>query len=176
LREGLFADLWEQFRPIVREAMGVTAAILFVLTTGINFGTWVYPDIARYFDPLMCIHFAVIAMFFVYSYSFPKAQRSFQVPPWIQSVSKVMSAYILVTLVFFFFSWTPGGTDKHRAFEFVKDIPLEKTARWHSSEELIELRLFSIFWMAGSLQIAADSFYRKFTTRFGRYDAVVKKL
>ena len=158
----------------------MAAAVLFVLSVGINLSTWVFPGIARYFGPLMCTHMAVLAVAFVYSYSCQETEGSklqrIEAPVWVRRFSTVMAVYIFLMFAFLFANSRHGGPNDGNGLEIPEDLPLEKTTGWHSFGELMGLRLFSSFWMFFSFQIAADAICRNFTTRFGRYDAVVKRI
>jgi len=161
--------------------VGASALVLFVLSTGIHICTWIHPAIDRYTNLLMWTHAAVLAACGAYAFlsdktgSKRKRISTENLPEWAQVVSNALFAYLFLSIAFLFVSSLFGGS--HHALESVsKTIPLEKSSEWHSPESLYSLRFFSVFWMLFSFHLAAASFYCNFTTRFGRYDAVVKRI
>jgi hypothetical protein len=95
----------------------------------------------------------------------------------VQAVSTALFAYLLLSIAFLFVSSHLGGTHAHVVPDSTSPAtPLEKSPRWYSRDDLYGLRFFSIFWMLFSFHLAIASFYCNFTARFGRYDAVVKRI
>ncbi len=183
MREGLFVDLWKNFKFGLQTVVGAAALFLFVLSTGIHVCTWVYPAIARYTNPLMWTHAAVLAACGAYAFLADKTGTTRNriatenLPTWAQVVSTALFAYLFLSIAFLFASGVFGNVHTHDALDSAgQTIPLEKTSQWYSYDDVCGLRFFSIFWMLFSFHLATASFYCNFTTRFGRYDAVVKRI
>ena len=179
----MFVDLWNQLKFILQRLVGAIALFLFVLSTTIHVCTWIYPAIARYTGPLMWTHAAVLAACGAYAFLSDKTGSkrnrisTENLPAWAQVVSNALFAYLFLCIAFLFVSSIFGGTHTHTGLDALsKTIPLEKTSQWYSRDDLYGLRLFSVFWMLFSFHLATASFYCNFTPRFGRYDAVVKRI
>jgi hypothetical protein len=181
LRDGLVVDLWKKFESVLQGLVGMMALLLFLLSAGINIGTWVYPPIARHINPLMLTHLAVLILAATYSILTGKMDRASQrklnenSPAWVRTVTTALIVYLFLSIGFSFVSGIVGGAHKQIANGALEAIPLEKSSKWYSWDDLFCLRYFSIFWMLFSFHTATAWLFRDFTTRFGRYDAVVKK-
>jgi hypothetical protein len=186
LRDGLLVDLWKKFKFTLQGLVGAVALLLFLVSAGINISTWVYPAIARFANLLMLTHLAVLISAAAYSLLSRKTDRASQrksnenSPAWVQAVSTALFAYLFLSIGFVFLSSVIEGAHKDitdGASDSVGEtIQLEKSSKWYPRGDLFALRLGSIFWMLFSFQTATAWFFRDFTTRFGRYDGVVKKL
>lgn len=131
----------------------------------------------------MWTHAAVLATCGAYALLADKTDRTRDriatenLPTWAQLVFTVLFVYLFLSFAFHFVGSFVGSAHTGNALETVsKTIPLEKSSQWYSRDDLSGLRLCSLFWMLFSFHLATASFYCNFTTRFGRYDAVVKRI
>ena len=179
MREGPLLDLWKNFKSILQKLVGIAALFLFLLSAGINIGTWICPATARFPYLLLWTHVAILILAAAYTFLHGNHNRSANSSAWVEVVSTALFAYMFLSMAFFVVSSAVGEPhhDLINAYNSdQKTIPLEKDSHWYSRNDLYGLRFGSIFWMIFSFQIATASLYSNFTTRFGRYDAVVKKL
>lgn len=178
MKDGQLVDLWKKFKFVLQGLVGAAALFLFALSTGIHAGTWVYPAIARHAGPLMLTHIAVLISFFSYAFLTEKTNRisSKDFPTWAQVVSTALFGYVFLSIAILFVSSNTGGAHGDVFDSINKTMPLEKSSQLYSRDDLYGLRFFSVIWMLFSFNLATASFYCNFTARFGRYDAVVKRI